>query len=487
MLFAGAAAAAPALLYLFARVHFAHTSFRAGEAVHAILMVLMALLLATPWNGSPIGITALYTFYGGFYLAITYRTVMKESARVHTVGARPHIQGMFIGATLPIFAGMIMSVAIVASGTRELFWIGPLISLLVAGAVPAAVRYFHVLRMDMLATEALSVVLWFVLLARIITAESWGETIVATVLLACATILGVFLVRGVSREASTMQDLRRLVSDLMIANRRLRLLDEQKSGFISIASHQLRTPITAIKGYASMATESSFGNVDATTREPLEKILSSSESLVALVENLLEVSRIEEGSMEFSFQSVDLRALAEQVGGTYAAKLRAKGTQFSVKLTDETPCHVRGDERMLAEVIGSFIENGMRVAPHGMLEILLSHNRHTGRVRMAISDNGFGVDRSTLDAFSREHNTAHGGPSRRVGQWLWLYTAFNVIRAHGGLLWVESGGLGKGATYFIELPPWGTRGPMPHTHELVETDHMHPGREHVNVRTSNHL
>lgn len=482
MLFAGAAAAAPALLYLFARTHFAHAPLRMREAIHGILMIGMALVLTTASDRSAIVSAVLYTLYGGAYLALTYRVVAQGSARVHAPAMSMRIRAIMVGATLPLFAGMVASVIVVSADAHEFLWIGPFISLLVAGVVPAAIRYFHLLRMDMLATEALVVVLWFVLLARVVTAESWRETMAGAVLLACATALGALLVRGVSREASAMQDLRRLVSDLMIANRRLRLLDEQKSGFISIASHQLRTPITAIKGYASMAIEHSFGDVDSGVRAPLEKILASSESLVALVENLLEVSRLEEGNMEFAFRSVDLRELVERIGNDYAQKLRARDIRFSVRLADDMPYPVRGDERLLTEVVGSCIENGLRVAPGGMLEVLLSHNRHTGRVRLAISDNGPGVDHRTLDAFSREHNTAHGGPSRRVGPWLWLYTAFNIVRAHGGLLWVESGGLGKGATYFIELPPWGTRGVMPHTHELIETDHMHPLSDHKRER-----
>lgn len=484
MLFAAAASAAPALLYLFSRVHFAHAPFRMLEAIHVLIMVSMAFLLATVGERASLGVVALYALYGGSYLALTYRMVAKGSARAYAPAVRSRIRVMLMGATLPLFAGMILSVVLVSHDERNLLWVGPLMSLLVAGTVPAAIRHFHLLRMDILATEALTVVLWFVLLARVVTAESWSETTIAAVLLACATLLGVLLVRGVLREAGTMRDMRRLVSDLMIANRRLRLLDEQKSGFIAIASHQLRTPITAIKGYASMAIERSFGEVDAATRAPLEKIFASSEALVELVENLLEVSRIEEGSMEFSFQSVDLRVLVEGIINAHAAQLRGRGITFSVKLADTMPYSVRGDERLLAEVVEGFIENGMRVAPRGMLEIFLSHNRHTGRVRMAVSDSGPGVDRRTLDAFSREHNTAHGGPSRRVGSWLWLYTAFNIVRAHGGLLWVESGGFGKGATYFVELPPWGIRGSVPHAHELIETDHMHPMTDHERAYTS---
>jgi signal transduction histidine kinase len=148
-------------------------------------------------------------------------------------------------------------------------------------------------------------------------------------------ILGYQLIRGVRREIKQKERLQELSLNLeksnlglAEANEKLKGLDKLKTEFLSLASHQLRTPLTAIKGYASMLSEGAFGKLDEKQDQAVKRIYTSAQGLANVVEDLLNVSKIEQGGMKYEFSPTDLSALVTQLYGEMKVPAESKNLQF---------------------------------------------------------------------------------------------------------------------------------------------------------------
>ena len=132
------------------------------------------------------------------------------------------------------------------------------------------------------------------------------------------------LVKSVQLEVKRKEQLQEITDKLAEANDQLRKLDNAKSEFISIASHQLRTPLTAVKGYVSLLLEGSYGQVPTKQNDVLNKVYQSNERLVTLVEDMLNLSRIESGRMEYDFKKTKVEDLLQEIFDTFIIRAKEK-------------------------------------------------------------------------------------------------------------------------------------------------------------------
>ena len=121
-----------------------------------------------------------------------------------------------------------------------------------------------------------------------------------------------------------------MAEKLEFANLRLKQLDEAKSDFISIASHQLRTPLTAIKGYASMILEGSFGKISARAHDATDKIFQSAQRLVLIIGDFLDISHIEQGTMTYEFTDFDMRELVKELADEFSATIEKSSDKAKI-------------------------------------------------------------------------------------------------------------------------------------------------------------
>ena len=230
----------------------------------------------------------------------------------------------------------------------------------------------------------------------------------------------------------------------------LKKLDKAKSEFISIASHQLRTPLSAIKGYISMMLEKSYGKPPTKMEEPLENIYASNERLIKLVNDLLNVSRIESGRMEMNFEKVALDEIITSV----IEELKGAADKKSIYLKFEKPERwlpkVLVDRDKIRQVIMNVIDNAIRYTNDGGITIKLK--TQNSKLKTIISDTGEGMAKEEIshlfESFSR--GTA-GTRFWTEGAGLGLYVAKKFVELHKGKIWAESKGRGKGSTFYIEL------------------------------------
>jgi signal transduction histidine kinase len=247
------------------------------------------------------------------------------------------------------------------------------------------------------------------------------------------------------------QEVDRATADLKQANTKLKRLDVAKSEFISIASHQLRTPLTVIKGYISMILEGSFGKISKTQKESLEKVYESSERLIQLIENLLNISRIESGRLQYSFMPLDLEKLVANVVEELESVAKKKGLRFTYKKPKTALPTLKLDEEKLRQVIMNLIDNSIKYTKQGSVTVSLYQKDN--RVIFSVKDTGIGIDEEGKDNLFKKFSRGTGTSLIHTeGTGLGLYVAKQIVEGHGGDIRVESPGEGKGSEFLVALP-----------------------------------
>ncbi len=372
---------------------------------------------------------------------------------------RAQIIYIIIGTLVSTMIGVVTNLIMPFLGIFTLNWFGQIATVVMIASISYAILKLHLFNVKVIATEVLTFFIWFLILLRMLTTESLTDKVINGFLLLFAIIFGVLLIRTIIKEVQTRERIEELVKDLAKANEHLRQMEEQKSEFVSIASHQLRTPLTAIKGYASMILEGSFGVLNEQARDAVEKLFKSSQRLVGLVEDFLTVSRIERGKMQFDFTSVDLKDLIGGVVKDLEIDARDKGPVLTFQIENGSSYVVRGDALKLKQVFTNVVDNAIKFTNRGFVRVLLSRNEETRKIRIAVSDTGAGMDFNTiLHLFKRFDEEMSSDRKGKIGMspgGLGLYVSNQIIKAHGGNIWAQSEGVGKGSTFFIELPEQG--------------------------------
>ncbi len=235
------------------------------------------------------------------------------------------------------------------------------------------------------------------------------------------------------------------------AYQELKKLDQAKSEFIAMASHQLRTPLTIIKGYVSMLLEGTYGTLSLKSKRPLRGILESNERLIKLVNGLLTISKVEMGKIEMQFEKVDLSTLLSGLIKEFEFKAKEKGIYLRLERPKQVLPILIVDRNKLRQVIFNVLDNAIRYTNKG--GITLRHEENKGRCLIIIKDTGAGMTKKeTSNLFSSFSRGSAGINLWREGTGLGLYVAKKFMELHKGKIWAESKGKGKGSTFYIELP-----------------------------------
>ncbi|MCR4306028.1 MAG: HAMP domain-containing histidine kinase [Candidatus Daviesbacteria bacterium] len=249
------------------------------------------------------------------------------------------------------------------------------------------------------------------------------------------------------------QELRNTLTLLARANDRLKELDHLKDDFVSIASHELRTPMTAIRSYAWMALHRSDVPLSKTVEKYLVRVLISSERLINLVNDMLNVSRIEANKIEINPESIyPLLLIKDIVDEVYYSKSQEKTIQFEV-LEKQCP-KIFADPEKLRQVFLNLVGNSLKFTPHGG-KISFDFFSDGKTVEIAVSDTGIGISRDDLSKlfhkFSRLDNS-YTATATSGGTGLGLYISKSLLELMHGKIRVYSEGANKGSRFIVSLP-----------------------------------
>lgn len=253
-----------------------------------------------------------------------------------------------------------------------------------------------------------------------------------------------------ARANEELKNALRLLGD---ANAKLQELDKVKDEFVSITSHELRTPMTAIRSYAWMALHRSDTPLSKTMEKYLVRVLISTERMINLVNDMLNISRIESGRVEISPEPVDMISLCRDiVDEVYYSKSTAKDIQIT--LLEESLPKVSADPEKLRQVLINVVGNAVKFSPHGG-KVTIGFFADGKTVETYVKDQGSGISKADLgrlfQKFGRLDNT-YTDAATVPGSGLGLFISKSLIELMRGKIWAESEGVGKGATFTIAMP-----------------------------------
>jgi len=226
-------------------------------------------------------------------------------------------------------------------------------------------------------------------------------------------------------------------TELKDKNRKLRELDEAKDDFISMASHQLRTPLTTVKGYLSMLDDGDIGKLSKKQQEVVELAFASSERMVYLISDLLNASRIDTGKFVIERQPIKLGEVIKSEVEQLVITAKARGLKLVSEFSDDDPT-VKLDETKLRQVIMNFIDNAIYYSKSGG-EITVKYEVTADTVEMCVVDEGIGVPAAEQDdLFTKFYRAKNAKRVRPDGTGLGLFLAKKVITAQGGSVIFES-------------------------------------------------
>lgn len=255
---------------------------------------------------------------------------------------------------------------------------------------------------------------------------------------------GYLLLQSVHREIEQRKELERIAAAL-------RRADEAKTEFISIVSHQLRTPLNAIEGYLSLLLAGAYGELDAEKRKPVERLYRSNERLIHLVNDLLGVSRIQMGRIELELDEVDLCQVVMSVVEEFSVAAEERGIELTATCPRRGVPAVRADLEKLRGSILNLVDNAIRYTKEGSIRV--SVYSESDDVVVSVADTGAGIDEAEMRALFESFKRGDVGRRQWTeGSGLGLYIAQQFVTLHGGKIWAESAGKGRGSTFFIRLP-----------------------------------
>jgi PAS domain S-box-containing protein len=225
-------------------------------------------------------------------------------------------------------------------------------------------------------------------------------------------------------------------------------LERLKSDFISTVSHELRTPLTSIKGYVDLVLAGDVGPLTPEQKEFLTIVSQNTTRLTELINDLLEIERLESGRIEFEFAELDLAEVLENVARSLHVNAEQKGLEFLTEIP--SGLKVRGDRERLAQVFLNLLSNAIKYTPAGTVE--LRAHQEDDAVVVEVRDTGIGLSESDLQKLFQKFFRSDNPYVRKVGgTGLGLSIAKAIVERHGGTITVTSQ-LGQGSTFTVRLP-----------------------------------
>lgn len=342
--------------------------------------------------------------------------------------------------------------------------------------------------------QFLIVTTWIGVFSQLFIVQETSNRILTGITLALITYFGWLLFKAVNEEVKSAQELALSSRKLAGLNAKLEELDRAKSEFISIASHQLRTPLTSVKGFTSLILDNTLGKAPLKQKKEVEKIFVNNEKLCLLVEDMLNASRLEAGRLEYDLEEADVVSVVKSTVSVVSLYAKSRKLKLKLNLPNEKLMAII-DQRKLSEILSNLIDNAIKYTPRGNVSVIvekISKEQKVGKakntalasrnwVRISVTDTGLGMDKKQLtgifdkfiegndavesktpepiqsfdeiakkDADKIKHLNA--GSRTTSGTGLGVYISRQMTQAMGGVLYADSPGKGKGSTFTLELP-----------------------------------
>ncbi|MFH1509907.1 MAG: ATP-binding protein [Candidatus Nealsonbacteria bacterium] len=407
--------------------------------------ILIKDIVIRPWGNE--SILGWGYIYFGFYFSIFsiwsfLNLLIKYRKSIGII--RTRLSFVLAGLCISLVFGAVFNLYLILLGNYKLIWIGPYASFIMLVFIGYAIAKHQLMNIKIILTEFFVGLISILLFVEALISKTVYQQLYKWGIFFIFIYFGYLLIKSVLNEIKRGEELKK-------AYAKLDKLSRAKSEFLSIASHQLRTPLTAVKGYISLILEKNYGEVSEKMIQPLKNVFQSNERLLSLVNDLLNLSHLESGKIELTKSSVSLENLILNTVEELRINANKKGLYINIEKPSKLLPNIMADEDKLRQVILNIIDNAIKYTNNGGITIKMNATPLTEKI--IISDTGTGITpeekKNVFKMFTRataviKNHTAGFG----VG----LYVAKKFIDMHNGKVWIESQGSGKGTTLNIELP-----------------------------------
>lgn len=376
------------------------------------------------------------------------------------------IQYFLLGISIFYLANIIFNIILpLVFGVVHFYWLGDYSAIFLLGFTGYAIVKQKLFGMKVVSTSLfVGLIAILILLDTLFFTPDFNLQLFKAVILILFIYFGYLLIKGVKKEIEQREKLEKTAKTLTETSnklqksyKKLEKLDKAKSEFISIASHQLRTPLTATKGYTSMILEGTYGKLSGKIRKPMESVYKANERLIKLVNELLSISRIESGKMELKLEKASLNEIIKSV----IDELKVRTREKNIYLRFEEPLknspeyasaeNILVDKDKIRHIVSNLIDNAIHYTEKGGIKVKIMKKRE--KIRIIISDTGDGMDKEELSKVFNSFSRGKAGSRLYTeGAGLGLYIARRFVKMHKGSIWAKSRGKGKGTVFYIELP-----------------------------------
>ena len=245
------------------------------------------------------------------------------------------------------------------------------------------------------------------------------------------------------------QENTRLIGDLTKANEQLLFLSNMKSKFLSMASHDLSNSLMTLQ----VSFEMLMGNLnpDEDQKKRAQYISNGIQQLSRLIEDLVDWASIEQGKFRLEKESHSPAKIADDSVGAVTVRAGQRGVSLTAELSDALPA-IQADKRRLTQVLGNLLENALRHTPKGGRVVVSVTQTREGMIQYSVKDTGEGIDPEEAKKIFESFHQAGGKDAQKGRLGLGLSISQEIVHSHGGQIWVESEGLGKGAAFHFTVP-----------------------------------
>lgn len=378
--------------------------------------------------------------------------------------------------------------------------IGTYSSIFFVGFIAYAILKTHLFNLRIILTETAAVIINVISVVSIFTSNTLTEGLLRALFATFIFYGSYILLKSVRREIEQKEELEVITDELSKANEKLQAIDAMKTEFVSMASHELLTPISAIEGYLSMMLDEKMVKIDdPKAAEYMDRVYKSAKRLARLVADLLNVSRIEEGRLLVEKKDIELEELVTSVVDELKFKAEGAKVKLEKEISDETKVKLYADPDKIKEVIinlcGNSIkythengfakitamimptdevlkkfdamsyickQNGEAQTADGSIQTAV-HEKYkemvgNKQVVFSVEDNGVGIEPCDIPKLFKKFSRVGDWSTQEVqGTGLGLYISRSLVEMHHGKIWVESAGKDKGSTFYFSLPLFETK------------------------------
>jgi signal transduction histidine kinase len=241
----------------------------------------------------------------------------------------------------------------------------------------------------------------------------------------------------------------RLFEEIQEKSRQVEEASRHKSQFLANMSHELRTPLNAILGYTELVLDGIYGDAPEKMRNVLERIQTNGKHLLGLINDVLDLSKIEAGQLVLTLNDYSIKDMMQGVYVAVEPLAGNKKLNFKLEVPPDLP-PARGDERRLSQVLLNLVGNAIKFTDTG--EVAMKASTANGSYTVAVADTGPGIAEADQAKIFEEFQQSESTHTKaKGGTGLGLAIAKRIVEMHGGRLWVESR-LGSGSTFFFRVP-----------------------------------